>query len=111
MALVLKGSWGALLREGEIETFNTRAEREAPDLENADLRMVDLRGASLRRANLRGAYLRNADLRGQDLSGADLDGASIHEARISGTLFPADIHADELTLSVWKGTRMRARRP
>ena len=89
---------------------NRRAAKEQPDLQNADLRMADLRGMNLRRANLRGAYLRHADLRGVDLSEVDLDGASINEARISGTFFPRDVPADEITLSVWKGTRLRARR-
>jgi uncharacterized protein YjbI with pentapeptide repeats len=110
MALNVRTAWGCLLRDGQLDQFNKRAEKEIPDLENADLRMVDLRAANLRQANLEGAYLRNADLRGVDLSEANLDGASIHEARISGALFPRDILADELTLSVWKGTRMRARR-
>jgi uncharacterized protein YjbI with pentapeptide repeats len=99
-----------MLLGGEIDAFNRRAAKERPDLENADLRMADLRGMNLRRANLRGAYLRHADLRGVDLSEADLDGASINEARISGTFFPRDVSADEITLSVWKGTRLRARR-
>jgi uncharacterized protein YjbI with pentapeptide repeats len=100
-----------LLLERDLVAFNERASRERPDLENADLRMADLHDATLREANLRGAYLRQADLRAVDLSEADLDGASIHEARISGTLFPSDIHADEISLSVSMGTRMRARRP
>jgi len=99
-----------LLLEGDIAAFNERARRERPDLQNADLRMADLHDATLREANLRGAYLRQADLRGVDLSQADLDGASIHEARISGTLFPVDIRADEIALSVSTGIRMRARR-
>ena len=110
MALTRTGAWIEMLLGGEIDAFNRRAKGERPDLANADLRMADLRGANLRRADLRGAYLRLADLRGIDLSEADLDGASINEARISGTFFPRDISADEITLSVWKGTRMRARR-
>jgi uncharacterized protein YjbI with pentapeptide repeats len=110
MALTRAGAWVELLLAGEVEAFNERAGRERPELADTDLRLADLRGMNLRRANLRGAYLRQADLRGLDLSEADLDGASINEARISGTLFPRDIAADEITLSVWKGTRMRARR-
>jgi uncharacterized protein YjbI with pentapeptide repeats len=110
MALRRVGPWVEPLLAGETEKFNQRERAEAPDLENADLRMADLRGAVLRRANLRGAYLRHADMRGVDLSDADLDGASINEAHISGTLFPRNISADEIMLSVWKGTRMRAQR-
>jgi uncharacterized protein YjbI with pentapeptide repeats len=109
-ALTLATEWVRALRGEEREEFNRRAERERPDLENADLRMVDLRGFDLRTANMRGAYLRNADLRGLDLSGVDMHGASIYEARISGTFFPSDIPAEEITLSVWRGTRMRATR-
>jgi uncharacterized protein YjbI with pentapeptide repeats len=108
MSLTKSGAWIELLTADRIEEFNERARSEAPDLQNADLRMADLRRVDVRRANLRGAYLRGADLRGVDLSEANLDGASINEARISGTLFPRSISADEITLSVWKGTRMRA---
>ena len=110
MALTRAGVWVELLLAGQMAAFNDRASSQRPDLENADLRMADLREANLRQANLRGAYLRQADLRGLDLSEANLDGASINEARISGTLFQRDIAADEITLSVWKGTRLRARR-
>lgn len=109
MALTKAGVWIRLLLDGELPAFNARAESERPDLRNADLRAADLRGANLRRADLRDSYLRTADLRGVDLSEADLDGASINEAKISGTLFPRDLPAEEITLSVWKGTRMRAR--
>lgn len=98
-----------LLREEQIDDFNERAKASPPQLENADLRMVDLRHADLVKANLRGAYLRNADLRGVDLSDADLTGASLHDARISGCLFPPSLPAEEITLSVTLGTRMRQR--
>jgi uncharacterized protein YjbI with pentapeptide repeats len=110
MALTRAGAWIELLHGGDLKAFNARAAKERPALENADLRMADLRGAHLKQANLRGAYLRQADLRGVDLSEADLDGASINEARISGTFFPRDLSAEEITLSVWKGTRLRTRR-
>ena len=110
MALTRAGEWIRLVLDGDLAAFNARAERERPDLRNADLRGVDLRRADLRRADLSGSYLRLADLRGVDLSEADLDGASINETLISGALFPRDLPAEEITLSVWKGTRMRARR-
>lgn len=98
-----------LLREEKVDDFNERVKASPPQLENADLRMVDLRRADIVKANLRGAYLRNADLRGVDLSDADLSGASLHDARISGCLFPPGLPADEITLSVTLGTRMRQR--
>lgn len=110
MALTRRGAWIELLLGEGVEEFNKRAQTEPPDLQNADLRMADLRRMDLRRADLRGAYLRAADLRGVDLLEADMDGASINEARISGALFPRNISAEEITLSVWKGTRMRAGR-
>lgn len=99
-----------MLREGRVATFNARVSENGPaDLTNANLRMADLRGAELKGASLKGAYLRAADLRGQDLSSCDMEGASIGAAKISGVLFPANLPADEITLSVTHGTRMRVR--
>jgi uncharacterized protein YjbI with pentapeptide repeats len=109
MGLIRESETITLLREEKYDEFNARAEQTRVDLENADLRMVDLRRANLVKANLRGAYLRNVDLRGVDLSDADLTGASLHDARISGCLFPMSIPAEEITLSIIHGTRMRPR--
>jgi len=41
------------------------------------------------------------------LSTTLLDGASIGGAKISGTLFPRNLDAEEITLSLVHGTRMR----
>jgi uncharacterized protein YjbI with pentapeptide repeats len=109
MALVRDSVPVTLLREEKVDEFNAQMAGKPADLENADLRMVDLRHANLAKANLRGAYLRNADLRGVDLSDADLSGASVHEAHVSGCLFPMSISAEEITMSVSLGTRMRPR--
>jgi uncharacterized protein YjbI with pentapeptide repeats len=109
MALVRDSGAVLLLREEKFDEFNRLTAGSPADLENADLRMVDLRAANLAKANLRGAYLKNADLRGQDLSEADLTGASLHDARVGGCLFPANLGADEITMSVALGTRMRPR--
>ncbi len=109
MALIRESELIQLLRE-DVEEFNARAQHTPPDLENTDLRMMDLRRAALVKANLRGAYLRNADLRGVDFSDADLTGASIHDARISGCFFPESLSAEEISLSVSQGIRMRPRR-
>lgn len=109
MALVCDIVPVVLLREEKVDEFNALAAEKPVDLENADLRMVDLRKANLAKANMRGAYLRNADLRGVDLSDADLTGASLHEARVSGCLFPINIAAEEISMSVTLGTRMRPR--
>ena len=110
MALIRDSELLRLLREDRLDEFNELASQTPPELENADLRMMDLRRAALAKANLRGAYLRNADLRGVDLSDADLTGASIHDARISGCFFPEGLSAEEISLSVTQGIRMRPRR-
>ncbi len=109
MALVRESAAVVLLREEKFDEFNQLTAGRAADLENADLRMLDLRKANLAKANLRGAYLKNADLRGQDLSDADLTGASLHDARVGGCLFPTNLGADEIAMSVALGTRMRPR--
>ncbi len=109
MALVRNSPAIQLLREEKFDEFNQLATERRADLENADLRMVDLRRVNLVKANLRGAYLKNADLRGQDLSDADLTGASLHDARVGGCLFPTNLGADEIRMSVMLGTRMRPR--
>ena len=54
-----------------------------------------------------GCYFRQADIRGLDLSQCNLRGASIHGTRISGTLFPKELSAQEILLSHQQGTRMR----
>jgi uncharacterized protein YjbI with pentapeptide repeats len=57
--------------------------------------------------DLSGSYFRQADLRGVDLSTCQLAGVSLHNAKISGVLFPKSLSAEEITLSVAHGTRMR----
>jgi uncharacterized protein YjbI with pentapeptide repeats len=54
-------------------------------------------------------YLRHADLRGLDLTHTNLEGASINSAKISGTYFPTTLSAEEITLSLIHGTRLRYR--
>jgi uncharacterized protein YjbI with pentapeptide repeats len=97
-----------LLKHGNIEEFNRRrAAGEACDLANADLRGVDMRELDARNLDLSGAYLRHADLRGVDLRQTQLEGASISGAKISGTYFPTSISAEEITLALIHGTRLR----
>ncbi len=110
MSLIHDSKLRLLLLDGKVDEFNRLTEDEPADLANTDLRMVDLRGANLRHANLRGAYLRTADLRGVNLLYSDMDGASIHGAQIGGALFPRDIPAREIFLSLQQGTRIRAHR-
>ena len=54
------------------------------------------------------ALRRNADLRALDLSGASMEGASLHDAKVAGVLFPTALSAEEISLSLTSGTRMRA---
>ncbi|MCU0765930.1 MAG: pentapeptide repeat-containing protein [Gammaproteobacteria bacterium] len=97
-----------LLRRDEAAAFNAeRALGRACDLRGADLRGVDLRKADLRGLDLSDAYLRQADLRGVDLRETRLEGASLFEARISGAFFPPELRAEEITLSLLHGTRLR----
>ena len=97
-----------LLREERIDEFNRlREEGHDVDLVNCDLRGVDLRGLNAKGLDMSGCYFRQANLRGIDFSETRLEGASINGAKISGALFPSDLSADEITLSVVHGTRMR----
>jgi len=97
-----------LLREGEIEEFNTRrANGETCDLTGADFRSVDLRGLNAEGLDLSNCYFRMSNLRGIDFSKTRLQGASIHGAQISGTYFPTALDAREILLSLEHGTRMR----
>ena len=97
-----------LLREGKINDFNHAcAKGEVPDLINADMRGLSLQGLNADGLDLQGCYFRQADLRGIDFSKAKLDGASIHASKISGCLFPTELSADEITLSLSHGTCMR----
>ena len=98
------------LRSGELARFHQiAATRPSLDFSGADLRGADLRQADLSKVVLRNCYLRDTDLRGQDLSHMDLSGCSLFHAKVSGTLFPADIPAEEIRLSLDFGTRLRKR--
>ena len=66
-----------------------------------------VRPSDLRGLDLSDAYLRQADLRGVDLRETRLEGASLFEARISGAYFPGELRAEEITLSLLHGTRLR----
>jgi uncharacterized protein YjbI with pentapeptide repeats len=97
-----------LLREGSVDEFNRRRDKgETCDLRGSDFRHFDLRGLDAKGLDLRDCYFRQTDLRGVDLSEANLEGASINAAKISGTYFPKELSAEELTLSLVHGIRMR----
>ena len=100
---------GQLLLDGEIGAFNqTREKTGAYSLAGLDLSGVDLRNINARGLDMRDCHLGHADLRGIDFSETDLGGASISCAKIAGTLFPQNLSAEEITLSLVHGTRMRA---
>jgi len=97
-----------LLRESCIKEFNApKASRDKCDLRGCDLRGLDFRGLDADGIDFRDCYFRQSDLRGVDLSKANLEGASINACQISGCLFPLELSASEIELSLWHGTRMR----
>lgn len=97
-----------LLREGHIDEFNSqRAAGINGDLTNCDFRGIDLRGIIADGVDFSGCYFRQADLRGVDFTKAGLEGASIHATKISGARFPLTLRAEEISLSLQHGTRMR----
>ena len=99
-----------LLLDEKIKEFNeARAQGKTVDLRGAQLRGRDLRIMNADGLDMRDVYLRGADLRGIDFRNTHLEGASICEAKISGCFFPREIPADELRLSLEKGTRLRYR--
>jgi uncharacterized protein YjbI with pentapeptide repeats len=96
------------LFEENREKFNDEVARGmVPNFSGQNLSDMDLVGFNLRNANFSGAYLRGTSLRGVDLSKANLHGASLRGARVSGCLFPPEISAAEIIMSLEKGTRIR----
>ncbi len=99
-----------LLRDEKVKAFNEQHQSGGVlDFHDCDFRGLDLRGLNAAGINFSGCYFRAADLRGIDFSQSNLDGASIAAAQISGCLFPANIDANEIMMSVDKGARMRAK--
>ena len=96
------------LRERQKEKFkDILSESVQVDFSHCYLRGFDMSEMSLNKVLLKGAYLHSADLRGVDLSLHNLEGCSLHKAKISGTLFPQNISAEEIRLSIEYGTRLR----
>jgi uncharacterized protein YjbI with pentapeptide repeats len=99
-----------LLREGKVKEFNdAKAKGKTADLREADMRGLDLRGMDAGGLDLRDCYFRQTDLRGIDFSKSNLEGASINGAKISGCYFPKELSAEEITMSLLHGTRLRYR--
>jgi len=106
---IKKDAMYQLLRDGKIKEFNYhRGKGKKPDLVNCDFRAIDLQGLNAEGLDFSGCYFRNSDLRGIDFSKSKMDGASIHDAKVSGAYFPSDFTSDELTMSIIRGTRLRA---
>ena len=100
-----------LIFDGKIDEFNQAIQNEGGivDLSGLRLRGTDLRCIKFEKINLESAYLKASDLRGMDLSQSNMKHASIQNAKISGVLFPDNISADEIELSLKYGTRMRTK--
>ncbi len=97
-----------LLRDENIEEFNRlRAKGRACKLSGVDLRCLDLPGMEAENSDFSNSYFRRSNLSGVNFTTCNLEGASIRSASISGTYFPPSISADEITLSIEHGTRMR----
>lgn len=100
-----------MLRVDDVEGFNARkAKGGACDLRGVDLRGLDMRGLDAEGLDFSNSYFRDADLRGVDLSKSKLDGCSFYGTKVSGTLFPQELPAEEIRISVDHGTRVRYRR-
>lgn len=99
-----------LLREGRIQEFNQKRAAGVPaNLVACDFRNVDLRGINADGLDFSHCYFRQADLRGIDFRRSRLEGASLNGAKVSGAYFPEELSAEEITLSLVHGTRMRYR--
>ena len=99
-----------LLRDEKIDEFNAkRAEGKGCDLKGMHLRNFDLKGIDCEGIDFSNSSLHGADLRGLNMSSCRMEGASIRNAKVSGTLFPKNLRAQEIRLSLDHGTRMRAR--
>jgi|JYMV01.1.fsa_nt_gi uncharacterized protein YjbI with pentapeptide repeats len=102
-----------IIKNDIVKAHEIIAKEDISDLESHSFRAVDLRNLQLEGqvVNFENCYFRNTDLRGLDLSLCLLDGASFHNARISGVLFPVDLPAQEIELSVIRGARVRIIKP
>jgi len=99
---------GARMERADLQGVNLDGAR----LGRACLAGADLRGASLRFANLEGADLEGANLSKANLystylKGARMAGANLHGADVESAVFPDDVRAEELRMSLELGTRLR----
>jgi len=100
------------LFEENKENFNADVARGiVRSFKGQNLSDMDLTGFDLHNADLSGAYMRGTILGGVDLTLANLHGASLRGARVSGCLFPPEISAEEILMSIERGTRIRHIKP
>jgi uncharacterized protein YjbI with pentapeptide repeats len=99
-----------LLSNEDIKSFNIkRHELDTSNLKGKHYRGLDLRGLDAAGLDLSDCYFRGADLRGIDFRTTRLEGSTLAEALISGCYFEKGLDADEIRLSVERGTRLRCR--
>ena len=97
-----------LLRDGSVEEFNRQRTPVTPlDFSGCNFRGIDLRGVDVAGVDFTDSYFRGADLRGVDFRESRLEGASLATALVSGCYFPSELSADEILLSLERGTRLR----
>jgi len=97
-----------LLRKEKIKEANKLIENGVvPLLANTDFGGLDLTGLNTQGLDFSNSRFHLTDLRGLDLSSCNLHGASFMGAKVSGTLFPPDIPAQEIMMSIEYGTRLR----
>ena len=96
------------LQDDNVEAFNQgRKDGKPVSLVNSKFRSFDMKGVNLNGLDLSGAYFKNADIRGLDLRECNLEGCSFLQSKISGVYFPSGYSADEITMSLLYGTRLR----
>ncbi|MBL4776052.1 MAG: pentapeptide repeat-containing protein [Mariprofundus sp.] len=97
-----------LLRDEHIDEVNDIiAAGNAPSFSDTNLGGLNLSELNVQGLDFSNSRFCHADLRGLDLSTCNLRGASLKEARISGALFPNEISAQEIIMSLKYGTRIR----
>ncbi len=107
---IAEGPLFTLLRTGQIEQFNAlKASGSICDLVGCDLSRTDLRGLNADGLDFSDCTFRMADLRGIDFRKANLEGASFAETNLSGVYFPKEVSAEEISLALQHGTRIRYR--
>ncbi len=99
----------SLLQERRIKDFNLLKDRGQleSELNGLAFRGFDLRGLDASGLDLSNCKFKQADLRGINFSNTNLHGASLYGAKISGCLFPKELSAPEILMSVTHGTRLR----